>query len=273
MIDVDGFDVLLERVDRAAEHRETMWAVSSEHLQAHPVTHSVKRRNNEHVMVLHNPGPLPARLTVLFGEWLYQLRAALDGLMYEVMVLDTSQDPPPDAGRLSYPLARTEDGFRNLVPRKLSEKTRRLVESTQPYHATGGYRGSALWWLHELSRLDRHRRGHLLVWRVINLHVQSNSPAVDETRSRVCDQFEAFIWRDQDLELARIATLPGALTDGDPGVHINWEVQFDVAEWVQESVASYGAWSLDDRMANAEYCVRKIIEVFRDQLTGNAYTG
>ena len=260
------FDVLLERVQRATTHRDEMWHIASEHLKAHPVVKHIDRRPNEQIIMVESTHPFPPALSVLFGEWLYNLRAALDGLFYELVVYDTATDPPPNAGRLSYPMTTSPASFHERIPSALSERMREFIEATQPYHSTGGHLGSALWWINELARLDRHRRGRSLTWRVIELEVNGPSLAIDASRTRICDQFAAFIRDDEQLELARIAIKPGFTPQRDDGIDVSWTIQFDVPEWVQRSVRSYGAWSMDDRMANAELTVHETVQFFRRHL-------
>ena len=41
---------------------------------------------------------LPDELSLEFGELLYQLRATLDSLVYELAIIDSGQDPPARCG-------------------------------------------------------------------------------------------------------------------------------------------------------------------------------
>lgn len=258
-------DILFTRVERAAAHREELWAIATEYLKANPITSSIDHRENECVVMMKASAPFPPSLSVIFGEWLYNLRSAFDGLMYELAVNDTEQDPPPRAGKLFFPTTRSAEDFAKLNLGMLSKRTRAVIESTQPYHSTGGYRGSALWWINELSRLDRHRRGHLLVW---HLQVHVSSSVGDERSSRVCDEWKAFIRDDEDLEAASIGFLPNISIDSNDGVDITRTVQLDIPEWVQGAVPSYGVWPLDDRMANAELVTHTTLSVICDQIFG-----
>ncbi|MCQ9125550.1 hypothetical protein [Corynebacterium amycolatum] len=256
------FRRLVARVERAASHRHELWRLGAEHLKANPIERRVVGDGDIRSFRLHATAPVPTELSLIFGEWLYQLRAALDGLMYEIVVRETKLDPPPNAGRISYPLCRSADAFASCNTYGVSDRIRRAIERTQPYHATGGFSGSALWWIHELARIDRHRRGHCLVWRIVELQVNSNSPAIDTSRCGVCNRFEAFIRGDEELEAAWIALRRGIELNSNDGVDITWRLQFDVADWVQRIPRSYGVWSLDDRMANAEMYLSKTIELF-----------
>ncbi|WBT08822.1 hypothetical protein PAB09_00190 [Corynebacterium sp. SCR221107] len=208
--------------------------------------------------------PFPPELSILFGEWLYNVRAFLDGLLYELVAHDTGKNPPPNAERLQFPIFKDRTAFdAKFHPKGLSERTRTMIERMQPYHATGGHTGSGLWWIHELARIDRHRHGHALVWRIINIQLQVDSAFVDTTRTRVCDQFHALVRDNEELEIATIYPVPGAKPDSNDGVDIRWTVQFDVPEWFQDSVRSYGSWSLDDRMRDIELLLVKSLDIFK----------
>src|ERR1039458_6918719 len=43
---------------------------------------------------LTRPKPFPSVFALQVGEMLYQLRAALDGAIYQAAILDSGQDPP-----------------------------------------------------------------------------------------------------------------------------------------------------------------------------------
>ena len=139
------FRRLVARVERAASHRHELWSLGAEHLKANPIERRVVSNGDIRSFRLHATAPVPTELSLIFGEWLYQLRAALDGLMYEIVVRETKLDPPPNAGRISYPLCRSADAFASCNTYGVSDRLRRAIERTQPYHATGGFSGSALW--------------------------------------------------------------------------------------------------------------------------------
>lgn len=54
--------------------------------------------------VINTIEPMPVRISALFGEWLYLLRAALDGAAYYVAVRDSGQNPPPNERSIYFPI-------------------------------------------------------------------------------------------------------------------------------------------------------------------------
>lgn len=258
------FQAAIARVERAYAHREEMWAMSTEHLEAHPIEKSFVV-DDDHVRIkLRSVEPFPVGISVVFSEWLHCLRSALDSLIYELAIRDSATDPPPGADRLQFPVARDADAFAGLQLKGLSERTRRGIESMQAYHATGGVTGGALWWLHRLARIDRHRRHHPFAWRVVDLHVNFPAALFVEGEGRVCEQGNAIIRDHEELELAVLRRRPGARPQRDDGVDVTFTVNPDIPGWIDEMNTSANRFSIDDRMAATERFVGTSIEMFRD---------
>lgn len=97
---------------------------------------------------------------MLLGEWLYNLRCALDYAVYAAAVWNTGEDPPPKHGQLQFPCSFDERNYRDneyrLAPLTDYQRTE-LIEFMQPFRHPDPDT-SALGWLHRLARIDRHRR-------------------------------------------------------------------------------------------------------------------
>jgi hypothetical protein len=107
--------------------------------------------------------PLP----LILGEFAYQLRAALDALMWDAITLTQGAEPPADANRIEFPvlngkIRKFENcGFHDFpFPKKLKV----WLESIQPGSASKPLDHpeigltEALEDVHNLARFDRHRR-------------------------------------------------------------------------------------------------------------------
>lgn len=109
----------------------------------------------------HFPGN---ELSLEFGEMLYQLRAALDSLVYEVAIIDSGKNPPPDDDKLEFVIRGSENAFDDAAwkIRPLTDQHRDMIKSIQPYHAEYPGEGmrivsERLDTLNDWARKDRHR--------------------------------------------------------------------------------------------------------------------
>jgi hypothetical protein len=116
-------------------------------------------------------GP-PPRLSVLAGDAVQNMRTALDHIVYWLAERALVTLAPEIAATLMFPIVGNEnsrgqptDGariFARISPKQLSgvpDKARAFIESEQPYQwKDTDYRYHWLWVLHDLNRIDKHRR-------------------------------------------------------------------------------------------------------------------
>jgi hypothetical protein len=111
-------------------------------------------------------------LSLELGELAYQLRAALDGLIWETITRTQGTEPPADASRIEFPILNGKRrDFKKCAFLKypFPPKLKTWLQSIQP--DTGEKpegdpdRGLnvTLEDIHDLARLDRHRRLRILV--------------------------------------------------------------------------------------------------------------
>jgi hypothetical protein len=116
----------------------------------------------------------PEALGALIGDFLFNLRSALDHLVYQL----TPQDSGIDPRTISFPVYSDADEFSvrrsNGAPARLSglykirglpDGAQTAVERLQPYH-DGLLRDQPLWLLNELCNIDKHRTVHIAVTNV-----------------------------------------------------------------------------------------------------------
>jgi hypothetical protein len=155
----DLFDGCWTRWDRANEHRTAMAGVWNEYLSDHPFDYSLDDRGDgEFVLQVHQSRPVPALFSVLCGEWLYNLRGCLDYVIWATVAHHNGVVPPPDEGKLQYPIyASPREWQRSLYRLKgLAEHHREMLLRMQPFNSDPD--ANFLGWLNELARVDRHRR-------------------------------------------------------------------------------------------------------------------
>lgn len=104
------------------------------------------------------------------GEFFYQLRAALDAVVYQVAVIHHGSDPPPYENSVEFPICSDSTSFnRNPVNRPpFPNKLRDWLETIQPYNAAKTVATNYPWVnerlrvIHDCARKDRHRRLHVI---------------------------------------------------------------------------------------------------------------
>ena len=158
------FDVRLlrARLSRAEEHYRSFGQVWANYLDQRPhALDSTAELDGTIVTRLRRVIPLPAELSVVFGELLYELRAGLDNCLYAVAVLVSGQNPPPSATKLEWPIRETRAEWDRQAARyyDLPSEITRALEAIQPYRAQFPDWNS-LRILHNLARIDPHRTPH-----------------------------------------------------------------------------------------------------------------
>lgn len=177
-----ALEVCRDRVARAAEIRSAIGSIWNEYIEQVPRRFVLKpgRDDDHRVVAVETFEQMPVRLSTLFGEWLYELRAALDGAVYFMAVRDSGQNPPPNERGLMFPTLTdaakydTKD-FRGKL-KALSDNSYALLRVVQPFNAQPDHLGNVLWWLDELARIDRHRYGHALAAHADHIRVGVSSP-------------------------------------------------------------------------------------------------
>jgi hypothetical protein len=152
------------RIERAAGHHATFGQIWADHLESGPraIEVEIDGAGNGRIKVVGDLA-VPLELSLVLGEFLYELRAALDNCLYAVAVLESGQQPPPNAERLEWPICLDEASWRDVVRRRLaglSPGVQEALAAIQPFMA-GAPHWNCLRILHDLARVDRHRSAHL----------------------------------------------------------------------------------------------------------------
>lgn len=160
----EQFDSCWARLDRAAEHAAEFGAQWGSFIAGHPYRLFVDIDDyGSGVVGVRRDRSLPPSLPLLVGEFLYQLRAALDNCLYEVALIHSGEDPPPGATQLQFPIYTTPAAWTSNLYRlkHLSDEHRQMLERIQPYQARHKAL-NCLGILNDLARIDRHRTVHLV---------------------------------------------------------------------------------------------------------------
>ncbi len=262
MASPDFTEVFL-RVDRAARHRGEINDLAFAHHQAKPIEIYTEYVRGSLRVFAQAAQPFPPDIALAFSDWAHQLRAALDATLYQVAVADSGQSPPPGDDQLQYPLTTTPEQFEKVARRRLKHLSARSVTEigrTQPYNIPTGARGHALWWLHEMARLDRHRIAHEFAWHIRG--VEFGGFVENGARIEHADQQLSFVRSHRRAFLGAIT--PGPDADLSPGLDVKVHPIPEIPRWLVGSVASY-RFSLSERMEGIEDVIRRTAEYFRDR--------
>lgn len=163
------------RIDRAHHHLRTLESEVEGWVRREPYTciDECDVHTGEHVTRIEDIEPAPTEFSLIIGDCLHNLRAALDNLVYELAVKKYGGEPLPSEveQNVMFPIFLREEGYRSRGTERISaidERAQTVIEGLQPYHGASDY----LWILHELACIDRHRLPHLTLFarQTIGIH-------------------------------------------------------------------------------------------------------
>jgi hypothetical protein len=227
------FDLCWDRILRAEVHSDAAAKAWNAFIERDPygVEAHVDADGSGWVSV-RTTEPPPNSIALEIGEFLYQLRGALDASVYETACLNCGQRPPPDESKLEFPICDTPQSFENgrRKIRQLTPEQQKLIESVQPYNAPGlesadlpynFNRGLGI--LNDWARKDRHRGLH-----VVASWASEIRPLLEVPRGTDLDQMTvtpSFLLRDE----TRVASFK--LAGWQPGMNLraNPNLYLDIA--------------------------------------------
>lgn len=156
----DLFAPAWARVDHAAELRARMAQLWNDYIEGHPFTPSlIGEGDGVYILRVWEDQPPPAELAVTTGEWLYNVRSALDYVVWATAAYESGRIPPPTEGQLQYPIYDSEDAWsRNLYRLKpLAEHHRSMLKVMQPFSSS--LDANYLGWINHAASADVHAFG------------------------------------------------------------------------------------------------------------------
>lgn len=235
----EAFDGVWERMRRAKAHREAAareWSTWLTDYEPYDGWLHVDDDGNG-TLSIRQFSPPPPLIAIELGEWLYNLRAALDYTAYALAIFNTKRDPPPKESAIQFPICETETSFRSNQYRiePLAEKHRGWIESMQPYASNSVPTHTAIYWVNHLSRIDRHRQ-----LQVVGAYVTESAPEVeiDGEGAILFEDLDPFVFIETggdgegEAVVARFKVVPAALGDK---VHANPQtaIEPDILEMVR----------------------------------------
>lgn len=222
----EPFDSCWRRVERAAAHRKALIEIWNAFIEEHPYSFSLNDKGEgEFILEVSQESPTPPELAVLTGEWLYNLRCALDYAIWAAAVYQSGRMPPPNEGQIQYLIyGAAADWERNLYRLKpLAQHQRDMLKQMQPYNSPDPD-ANYLGWLNRLARIDRHRR-----LSVVTAYMAEMSPVIGIPEGCSATlQFRDRVLIDGKAEIARVIVKPwreGWEIQANPRVGIDPEIE------------------------------------------------
>jgi hypothetical protein len=264
------------RLDRALHHKKEfarIWNGFLNREDAEPYWVSVTVDPTGRGIIHVEPEGFPKdELSLVFGEMLYQLRAALDSLVHETAIVVCGEDPPPRAGQLEFPISASPESFkrsaRKIAP--LADHHKVWIEDMQPYHDEHLTEGialtaNALDEINDLARRDRHRG-----LRVIASWGANRNPQFDLPPG--CSLEWVHVAEDGLLEHeSQVAEFQ--IRNWKPGLEIHANPNLTIDVTVEDaSPPADDEDTLDFRATNWITIVRLLVEGFEKSLDGDPRT-
>jgi hypothetical protein len=178
----------VRELQRAHEHLEWIGAYLKPWIEGNKHSHWLEPDDipsQIRVMARLSEQPAEYPLSVVLGEFLHNMRSALDLLTYELACAYTKPLPDDVAESSEFPIFGDEDrqgnggvghglfsktdrsgspargsGFFKI--RGMDPRAQTRIEGLQPYKRGADFRRDPLWMLHELDRINKHRLLHIV---------------------------------------------------------------------------------------------------------------
>jgi hypothetical protein len=205
--------------------------------------------------------PPPLKLAVATGEWLYNLRASLDYLIWATAAHESGRIPPPGEGQLQFPIYDSEAGWRANLYRlnPLADHHVSMLEILQPFNSDMD--ANYLGWINRLARIDRHRHLSRMTGYLAEVQPVVAVPAHCSTRL----QFGERVIRNGCADVARVVVTPwreGMTVEVNPRIGIDPEID----GWAESEFWRRVRWS--ERLIMMQLFVAGEIAAFEYDCTG-----
>jgi hypothetical protein len=184
-----------KRIDRAVMHAKAFTSEWGAFVDPKSYETRIDRKSEGTFVAVGRLLAIPENdLALELGEFFYQLRAALDAVIYKAMEIESFPDLPAKEHSIEFPIYPTDSGkFESSPINKgpFPQELKDWLKSIQPYNAPHSSDsqivevGRRLKLLHDCARKDRHRRLHVIAAVPTSLQVDFDpSPGVVITHER-----------------------------------------------------------------------------------------
>jgi hypothetical protein len=162
---------ILLKVERAKKHLRDLEADVQAFNKTSPYVVQTKRDPQSRRLIYYvaSVKEVPTILAAITGDVLQNLRSALDHLAYELVLIGTGGSGP--TRHVYFPISDDAAKYKADTPGKVQgmrQEAVRAIDAIKPY---GGGGNDALWRLHRLNNIDKHRTLILVgsAYRSVNL--------------------------------------------------------------------------------------------------------
>jgi len=177
------------KLKKADEHLLDLHKMVKEFHKAHPysIPPDLNAETGECIFRVQNVLPAPLDWSIVIGEFAYNMRSALDHLVWQLVELDGGRP-----GRYTqFPIFKSRDdylrdGHGPGMLKGLKPPNRKQIEDLQPYNTGDDAIRDPLWLLDELSNIDKHRVLHIVFAGAVDVTMDlSGIEALDVKEVRV----------------------------------------------------------------------------------------
>lgn len=153
-------DSLHQKIFRAFEHLKELEAETARYYQTKPgrVVRQKEGSPNEYIGRIVTDGPIPARIPLIVGDCLQNLRSSLDYLIWE-LVFAANNTP---SQKNMFPICSTPEFFDEQLRRGrlsgVSVDAIAEIKRLQPYHIGQNASRSVITVIDDLCNVNKHRR-------------------------------------------------------------------------------------------------------------------
>lgn len=261
--EMSEFDQARRRVERAAQHAVELAGVWNDYLAPHPFEFELVRDGSlSQILRISQTSAVPSELSIIFGEWLFNMRACLHYIIWATAVHTSGILPPLGEDGLQYPIYDTESSWnRNKWRLKpLGDHHQEMLHTMQPFNSNAD--ANFLGWINRLARIDRHRR--LTIWTArlgelgpVVRAASGQSPRLEWGQS---------VFDHQKCDAARFTF--SCVEDADAAeVNPRCAIDPEIAEWSHSPF--WGRIRFSDRLRLMQVCVSSEIDLYEYDCTGN----
>ncbi len=256
MADLGGVEIKLARARDHYQVFDVQWRAWQK-ARLYRFIPEVHDRGAKHIYRALKPASIPDAFAAVVGDFVHNLRSALDHLAWELVKLNGGKPSeatqfPIRASRISHNVnSQVANPTAVAVSGGVSAEALKRIEAVQPYTNPRGHDLDLLWQLHRLDVIDKHRH---LVLHATAVHSVSQGGGASDTANLIFTKHPL-----KDRRVVLVVTYPTPRQEPDPEVRLHPTVVF--GKGAPKALMHVG---VDGTMINLYARVEDVIGTFRD---------